>query len=220
MNDGFDIDDAPILLHEVYTYEFRVHAITLIVLGYRRLSIASLSTAEEDDITGELVRNIRLVATDPKSPVWVDRYEVREQVPQNVAGVRGKRRPRMDIEVERHYRGPRPCIGFEAKRLGRGKRLNAYLGTDGLGAFLSGHYPTTHGEAGMLGYVQENSVEHWSGNLARELARGQYQVSAGGEMRTLMTVSEMPLFFSEHTDSHGKPLSVIHLLLSFAPPVS
>jgi len=220
MNDTTGSGDAPILLHEVYTYELRIHAITLIILGYRRLSIASFALAEEDEITGELVRSIRLVTVDQTSPEWVDHYEVREQVPQNVAGIFGKHRPRMDIEVERHYRGPRPCIGFEAKRLGRGKRLNAYLGTDGLGAFLSGHYPTTHGEAGMLGYVQENSVEHWSGNLARELARGQYQVSAGGEMRTLMTDSEMPLFFSEHTDSRGKPLSVIHLLLSFAPPVS
>lgn len=215
MNNGFDHNGASILLHEAYTYEFRIHAITLIVLGYRRLSIKSFTTAEEDDITGELVRSIRLLAADPTSPEWVDRYEIREQVPQNVAGVLGKRRPRMDIEVERHNRGPRPCFGFEAKRLGRGKGLSNYLSSEGLGAFLSGHYPTTHGEAGMLGYVQEKDIQHWSDGLAKKLAAGRYQLSSGGELKALTLMSGMPCYCSGHTNSSGKPLLIVHLLLAF-----
>ena len=58
-----------ILLHEVYIAELRVHAVTLIWLGYRRLRPTAFATAEEDDITGELVRasdssfKIRLLRT-------------------------------------------------------------------------------------------------------------------------------------------------------------
>src|SRR5208337_5586090 len=97
-------------------------------------------------------------------------YEVREQVPLNVHEKHGKRRPKMDIEVERHRRGIRPCLGFEAKRLGRGETVGGYLGSEGLTAFLTGYYPTTHGEAGMLGYIQERTNDEWSAKLARELS--------------------------------------------------
>ncbi len=211
-------DALSILLHEVYAAELRVHAVTLIWLGYRRLKIAALCTAEEDDITGELVRAMKLVVQDPSSPDWVDHYEIREQVPQNVAEKRGKRRPKMDIEVERHQRGPRPCLGFEAKRLGRGAAIGGYLGSEGLGAFLGGYYPTTHGEAGMLGYVQEKTRDEWSARLGQELSvnSSRHRIARGGELQAFHVEVAMPAFRSGHTDTAGKPLLVIHVLLAFA----
>jgi hypothetical protein len=207
-----------ILLHEVYIGELRVHAVTLIWLGYRRLRPAAFATAEEDDITGELVRALRLVLQDPSSPNWVDHYEVREQVPLNVHEKHGKRRPKMDIEVERHRRGIRPCLGFEAKRLGRGETVGGYLGSEGLTAFLTGYYPTTHGEAGMLGYIQERTNDEWSAKLARELSLNatQHRLVQGRQLQRFYVESTMPAFSSEHTDTEGKPLQVIHVLLSFA----
>jgi hypothetical protein len=207
--------DNGLILHEEYRNALRVHAVSLIVLGYRRLGTGSLATAEEDDITGELVRNIRFVVADPTSPDWVEHYEIREQVPQNVSNKLGKRRPRIDVEIERNIRGTRPCLSFEAKRLGRGGRLSDYLGTEGLGAFLSGHYPTTHGEAGMLGYLQENDEEHWCSRFTKELGGGKYQLTANGAWNILDTILETPLYSSTHTDSNGKPLFVVHLLLKF-----
>jgi hypothetical protein len=210
----------PILLHQAYASELRVHAITLIVLGYQRLSANTLVTADEDDITGELVRCIKLIVTDSKSPVWVDHYEVREQIPQNTNGVFGKRRARMDIEVERDHRGPRPCLGFEAKRLGRGCGFSEYVGDEGLGSFLSGHYSTTHGEAGMLGYIQEKHSDHWRDGLIDRLKAGQHRISIGGDFKVLADVHGIPHYSSGHTTTAGSPIVILHVLLMFAPPSS
>jgi hypothetical protein len=209
---------AALLLHEVYIAELRVHAVTLIWLAYRRLDAMAFVTAEEDDITGELVRAIRFVLQQPTSPDWVDHYEVSEQVPKNVAGKRGRRRPILDIEVERHQRGSRPCLGFEAKRLGRGKAIGGYVGSEGLGAFLTGYYPTTHGEAGMLGYVQERTNDEWATKLANEFSRNatQHRVVPSGELQPFDVDRTMPGFCSGHSDAKGKSLLVVHVLLSFA----
>ncbi len=126
----------------------------------------------------------------------------------------------MDIEIERHDRGPRPSLGFEAKRLGHGYTLGGkrgYLSHEGLAAFFSGYYPTTHGDAGMLGYVQEKTNEHWSDKLARELASqsSRHRVAEGGELLPFNAEPTMPAFQSCHTDASGKPLFVIHVLLCF-----
>jgi hypothetical protein len=211
-------DAGSISLHLAYAEELRVHAVTLIWLGYRRLDAASLATYEEDDITGELIREMKQVAQDPSSPDWVDHYEIREQTRQNVAGKRGKRRPIMDIEIQRHCRGPRPCLGFEAKPLGRGSTIGGYLGDKGLAAFFSGYYPTTHGEAGMLGYVQEKTSDEWSAKLAQELTRKsrKHRIAEGSELQAVTVDPALPAFRSTHIAADGKHLLVIHVLLAFA----
>ena len=94
-----------------------------------------------------MVRAMRQVVQEDAFD-WLSWYEVREQTRQNVAGKRGKRRPIMDIEFERHCRGSRPRLAFEAKPLRRGKSVGAYLGAKGLATFFSGdalepdHAPT------------------------------------------------------------------------------
>lgn len=218
MTDSGDLASAGVLfLHKVYAEELRVHAVTFIWLGYRRLDAASLALAEEDDITGELVREMKVVALNPSSPAWVDHYEIHEQVPQNVGGKRGKRRPKMDIEFERHDRGPRPRLCFEAKRLGRGATLGSYLGDEGLGAFLCGYYPTTHGEGGMLGYVQNTADKDWATKLGDELMQGhkKYRVVDGGELKMIDVIPEMPFFRSGHTDENGHAFLATHIILPF-----
>src|SRR5438034_8414522 len=106
MKDPAEKKSTPILLHQAYAESLRSHAIILIWCGFHRLDAPRFASAEEDDITGELARAIRLVVQDPASPDWVDHYEIREQIRQNVAGKQGKWRPIMDIEIERRHRGP------------------------------------------------------------------------------------------------------------------
>ena len=218
MNAASDEGGVPVPLRDIYREQLRVDAVRLIWLGYQRLNPASFRASEEDDITGELVRKMKLVAQDSASPDWVDRYEIHEQPPQNVAGKLGKRRPKMDIEIERHSRGPRPRLSFEAKRLGRKHTVGNYLGDKGLGAFLIGYYPTMHGESGMLGYVQEGISADWSAKLEKKLARdpSKHRLAENGEWRSSSSASSAPAFYSNHTDSKGKPLLVIHVLLPFA----
>ncbi len=212
-------ETPPISLYQVYAAELRDHAIMLIWLGYQRISPSSLASAHEDDITGELIRHMKLVAEDPSSPDWVDRYEIHEQSRQNVPGKLGKNRPIMDIQIERHQRGPRPCLGFEAKPLGRGKdnTIGAYLGDEGLAAFFSRYYPTTHGEAGMLGYVLEKTIDDWTTQLAEAITRNarKLRVAANTKLELVNVSPSTPAYRSVHTDEAGKPLVVTHVLLSF-----
>jgi hypothetical protein len=209
-------ESAPILLDQIYAQQMRIHAIMLVWLGYRRLDSASLTTAEEDDITGELVREVRLMMQE-STIEWFVWYEVSEQVRQNVAGKKGKRRPIMDIEFERHGHGLRPCLGFEAKTLGRGNTIGNYLGDEGLAAFLNGYYPTTNRDAGMLAYIQRKPIDEWSEKLAQELTANctKHSIAEGGQLQTFDAEPTMPAFRSCHTDISGKPLFVIHILLSF-----
>jgi hypothetical protein len=207
-------------LHEVYAAELRGHAIMLIWLGYRRLDPSSLAKADEDEITGVLVREMQSVSEDPASPEWVEQCEVHEQTRQNVEGKSGKGRPIIDLEVRRHHRGSPKRIRFEAKRLGRGRHtIAAYLGDEGLAAFVTGHYPTTHGEAGMLGYFQEKTQDEWSNDLAQKLSdeSSKHQVTPNGQLEPIDIEPAMPAFRSCHTDTNGRPLLLIHVLLAFIP---
>lgn len=210
-------DDSGPPMHQIYAEQLRCHAIELIWMGHKRLDPTSFASAEEDDITGVLVQEIRQVIHDPDSPDWVDHYHVVEQVPQNINAQRGKRRPKMDIEFERGGRGPQPRLGFEAKRLGRGNAVGNYLNDEGLGAFLSGYYPTTHGDAGMLGYVQDRSPAEWSTNLATALHgdRKKYRIAPSGNWQPISIHAAAPAAFTIHEDPNGKRLSVTHVLLPF-----
>lgn len=217
MNAIDDSSQGALKLRDVYVDELRVHAVTLIWLGHALLDAASFVTAEEDVITGELVKAMKQVMQAPTSPEWVDRYIVQEQVPQNVDGKHGKRRPKMDIEVERHGRGERPKLGFEAKRLRKSHGLRDYLGDEGMTAFLSAYYPTTHGEAGMLGYVQDSSPSDWASRIEKKLTCSQassYITTDTAGFRLNRTTAS-PCYESEHSTPLMNRLRVIHVLLPF-----
>ena len=215
-------DDEPLAagipLRETYAEQLRAHALELITRGYLRLDAPSFQHSEEDAITGELVRAIKHVLHDPESPEWVDRYRVQEQIPQNVDGRRGKHRPKMDIEIEHHRRGTPPRLGFEAKRLGPNHGVSNYLGTEGLFAFINGYYPTTHGEAGMLGYVQSKTPHDWCRTILTELTKNPSQHRACRTSRPDIaerTDATRMSFQSNHTTSAEHNLLAIHELLSF-----
>ncbi len=201
-------------LREVYIEELRIHAVMLIWLGHSRLDAASLATAEEDVITGELVKQIKQVQ-DEIDDDWASHYHISEQVPQNVDAKQGKRRPKMDIEIERNSRGIHPKLGFEAKRLGPGFGASTYLGDGGMTAFLTCYYPTTHQEAGMLGYVQEGPASDWSLRLDSALKGDskRYCVAANGDWTDLIPVIGQPCFSTNHIDTSNNPLCIIHVLL-------
>jgi hypothetical protein len=217
MTDSRQSDPHAVPLHEIYLEELRTHAVELIRMGYARIPSASFALTEEDDITDKLVQAMRDVKNDSESPEWADFYEVHEQRPQNVAGKSGKRRPKMDIEFERNERGRRPRLGFEAKRLGGRHASNGYLGEEGLAAFLAGYYPTSHGEAGMLGYIQKNSVRSWSEKLSTELTRDSelHRFVDWYDKTQFDATARVSHFDSQHTTRTGDPLRMIHLLLAF-----
>lgn len=215
MNVTHSNEQAPVLPHLVYADELRVHAVMLIWLGHQRLDAGSFANTDEDVITEHLVGAMKQVQSDLASPPWVDHYEIHEQRPQNVESKHGKHRPKMDIEFERPCRGFRPRLGFEAKRLRKSTGLRDYLGDEGMAAFLTGYYPTTHGEAGMLGYVQDASISEWAARIEQPLKQShdKHRIADDGDWKKNDDQPVMPWYSSRHTDSSSKPLRVIHVLL-------
>jgi len=206
-------------LYAVYAAELREHAVDLVWLGYLRLQASSFVRAEEDVITGELVKEMKNVLEDPVSPPsWAEHYSVNEQQRANVNGKQGKGRPIIDVEFERHCRGKRPRIRFEAKRLRQASGVGDYLGEEGLAAFLSGYYPIFQNEAGMLGYVQDETPEAWAQKLSLELATRftEHRVRPDGQWSRLPpSALGAPSFYSGHIDFNNAPTTVTHMLLAF-----
>lgn len=208
--------DKALGLHGVYVIELREHALALIWLGYRRINVSDFVTAEEDAITGELVRQMKSTIEDNDAPTWTQHYSVSEQVRSDAKGKLGKHRPIVDVELERHKRGKRPRLRFEAKRLYAGSGVSDYVGPDGLASFLDGYYSRTHDEAGMLGYIQTQSEDYWASKLGAQLVAPSYRIITGGDWRHLRIAPAPPhTYQTTHSDLDGLPLFIFHVLLSF-----
>jgi len=208
--------DTP--LAPAYTAALRTHALTLLALGHARMTPANFTTSEEDAITGELTREMNAVIEDESAPEWAEHYSAREQVRANTPGLLGKARPIVDIEFERHRRGRRPRLRFEAKRLGPGRKhsANSYFGDGGLEAFTTGYYDRTHADVGMLGYVQSDDESKWAEKLS---------TASMSRLQSLGIIEAWSAFPGEgfapftyrtgHHDESGRTLNVFHVLLAF-----
>ncbi len=109
--------------------------------------------------------------------------------------------------IEFIYAG-RPEYNFEAKRLFRpGFPASKYLGRDGLGCFLDGRYARAYHEAGMLGYVQSDSVAWWADYLKARMEIGA----------PITECFEPWAFHHEWKTSHGRSgstmIDIYHILL-------
>ncbi|MCB1032820.1 MAG: hypothetical protein KDD47_03185 [Acidobacteria bacterium] len=177
---------------------------------------------QEPVITGELVREMRgYLESGPDAPDWATHYSIHDDPPLNAGGRQGKSRFRVDIEFERVGTGPRPRLQFEAKRLNSSTNhtVAGYLGVDGLGCFLSGRYPLTHGEAGMLGYVQSETEESWAEQIG---ARLDAEAEAFGTVPPSLAAKRIATgldhtWISQHRRGLELDLMLVHhVLLRFA----
>ena len=205
---------------QAYLASFCIDVHELISMGYQRMDYQAFSASEETDITGELVRAIHGAMQDRRAPEWMVRYALpKDDPPLNTAERLGKHRFRIDIEFERVQRGQRPLFRFEAKRLHGSHDVGKYLGEDGLGCFLSGKYPLTHHEAGMLGYVQSDDEPTWAKRIEDRIngRRSEYAVCTDGAWQKAPVV--LGLDHTYRTRHNRKPplsaVTIRHVLLRF-----
>jgi hypothetical protein len=203
----------------LYKTAFIRNCHTLIARGYSELSPPSFQSAQETEITGELVRSMKDVLQRPDSPAWMDRFFVADDPPVNAPKRKGKSRRRIDIEIERGEHGPRPRLQFEAKRLYSSGSVSEYVGAEGLRLFISGEYASGQIDAGMLGYVQEDALVNWAAKIAEKMngATRKYHIGAGGEFAAFPIVSGLD---STHRSVHRRlkdlePITIYHTLLRF-----
>ncbi|MFH1137762.1 MAG: hypothetical protein V1816_16970 [Pseudomonadota bacterium] len=207
-------------MRQIYVAQLRIHAHELIAGGYRLLDAPSFATQEETAITGELVRCMKEFMESNEASGWAVHYDIAEDPPLNVAGRLGKSRPRVDIEFLRTGApGARPRLLFEAKRLQQssGHTVGVYLGRDGLGCFLSGKYPITHGEAGMLGYIQSGSESEWSNKIEKALSdHGERYGVTPPAFQPRQLCSLKHTYLSRHHGRQGSGyITIHHVLLLF-----
>jgi hypothetical protein len=202
-----------------YRAELRLHAIELLRLGHARLNAASFASAEEEDITGRLKEEIEhVIEIMPEAPSWVSHYTVYDEEKPSGTGILGKSRPRIDITIKRSWRRreEHPRFRFEAKRLKADKRISAYFGKEGIGCFLRGTYPLSHGEAAMIGYVQAGTLPDWEvrlGAYARKRSRRLKAVK--GKSWKCYTCVLPHSSISVHATKSWPELSIMHFLLPF-----
>lgn len=202
----------------VFRTSFVRHVHEILKMGYDLLDVPSCAKHDEEEITGELVLSMQSALQDRMAPKWAKNFWPVEEIRVNDPGRLGKRRLRIDIEIVKMQHGPRPRFRFEAKRLRDAASRREYLGDEGLGCFLDGRYAREDDEAGMLGYVQSDSIESHVEEFEKKFS-GESEalaVEADCPWQSCRIVDELTSFKTKHR--RAEPLSAItlfHTLLRF-----
>jgi hypothetical protein len=166
----------------LYRLAFVENCFALVVRAYSVIDTRSFKSAEEPDITGELVRLAKTLIESNEAEPWLDHIEVLDDPPQTLVGRLGKRRPRIDIEIVRTGRGKLPRFHIEAKRLYRTDSVSEYLGPSGPQMFIRGEYAGSWPSAGMLGYVQSEGCTSWLRRLASGFESRRVELRICGDL--------------------------------------
>lgn len=207
---------------EEFRQRFHKQVFRLLIMGYERLNCIQYVDAEETDITGELVQAMRAVV-DTSSPSWISRYAIHDDPPVNEPGQTGrtgKRRKRIDIEIERTQIGPHQRFSFEAKRLKKGKYgVSDYLGENGIGEFIAGNYAKKENVAGMLGYCQSDTLEYWATKIDSKIKSSpdSLELCKDGDLFSIKNIYKIDhCYRSKHRrNSVGREIDIYHILLKF-----
>jgi hypothetical protein len=200
----------------VFTDAFIRNAHTILLAGYSRLDATAYQSSEEDEITGDLAREMNeMIGTDPAP--WMRMFQVHDQHPVTAPGGPattrrvGKRRSKIDLQFVANTGTGFHRFSWEAKRLGPGHAIGAYLGPAGLGCFLTGQYSSECDFGGMIGYAQSNDEKYWLETLTKEL------VKAGVSIRPHPVLkSKNGPYISDHPrNSVGRVITIHHTILRF-----
>ena len=195
------------------------NAHSLIALGHAKLPRGAYSGAEEEEITGDLLQAMEAVLDDPKCPRALRPLSPQEELRIHSPDRKGKNRKRVDVRFTSSALRPRPRLSFEAKRLGGGHKVGGYLGKDGLGCFLEGHYAADQPYGGMLGYVQAGTPDDWAEKIENALADdpNAFYVHPRGRWRKQAIVRQLShTYLTKHRRPNlGRLIDIHHVLLDF-----
>jgi hypothetical protein len=211
---------------DAYRATFLRHVHRLLQLGYESMTPTAFTNAEEDDITGEICKRMKMLTEEQPTERWMSLYSVHDQDPVNDKAHsdtgkvrRGKRRPRLDVRLVSKARMPNAQLCTEAKRLYRSDSAQAYLDDQGLGAFVEEYYAEKDDAVGMLGYVQSGVMSEWIEKLQKKLLEGTHlQKDAVGDTWRLARFRNGPLFTYvsiHYRRKSGRSLEVFHTFFMF-----
>lgn len=213
---------------DAFRKSFLLHVHRLLQLGYESLVPEKFADAEEDTITGEICKRMEQLTEETPTEKWMAHFSVHDQKQVNdkldgngkTGKVRqGKHRPRLDIRLLNQSLIPKPGFCVEAKRLYRSDSVAEYMDDEGVGAFVGGYYAERDDCAGMLGYVQKDSVAEWLPRLEKKLsANTSLQRTQAGQTWQLHAFRRGPVhtYRSLHRRANGAPaMEIFHSLFAF-----
>lgn len=218
-----DPEHVDVTWHSEYWPDFRKHVHELLVYGYKTAKLQIKHGHNETDITGFIAHAIDNWLNSPDSPDWCSQIDLREDPPIPGEGRTGRRRRRPDLVFVFVKKGHRPLYFFESKRLREQKthRESYYLGEEGLGCFINGAYARNFDEAGMLGYVQCDTVDQWVERLKFAIdndAKSDNKLLLKTTQREIQVINEVSQeWVSEHNRNTGGSISIYHILLDCCP---
>ncbi len=202
-----------------YWSAYRQHIHILLAWSYADSRHRVQVKHDETDITGFIAEAIHNRFDAPDSPLWCDQIDLKDDPPIPGGGRTGRKRWRPDLIFESVEKRPRPRYHFEAKRLRKQKSIHEYLGEDGLLCFISGRYAHESSEAGMLGYVQCDSINTWVKRLQLAIDQDYQDKNVFlllPPQRSIQVVGAFPQeWLSKHDRHTGKSIFIHHLLLDY-----
>jgi len=196
----------------------------LLQAGYEALDAKACNLWSEPEISGELAWKIEQLLWTRNQP-WMRYWTAMDNPPENepdkAASKRrlGKRRKLPDIKLK--YAGQRETLyfRFEAKKLATtGDYADLISHDDGLGRFLRKVYGREDKAAGLLGYVQTETVEIHSERVRTALDgnRKKYQVRPNGDWTAATwTTGPKCCFRVVHSRQAGSLILVFYSFLAF-----
>lgn len=213
---SMDLEEAYV---DEYWSTYRQHLHTLLAWGYADSRNRVRAKHDEPAITGFIAEAIQDRLDSPDSPLWCNQISIKDDHPIPGGGRTGRKRWRPDLIFESVERRPRPQYHFEAKRLRKQQSIHAYLGEDGLQCFLSGRYAHESDEAGMLGYVQCDSISTWVKRLQLAIDQDHHDKNVFLLLPPQCSIQVVDAFPQEWLSKHdrftGKSISIHHLLLDY-----
>jgi hypothetical protein len=212
---------------DAFRKSFLLHVHHLLQLGYESLAPEKYTDAEEDVITGEICKRMEYLTEEAPTEKWMPHFSIHDQKPLNdkLEGTTGKKRqgkhrPRLDIRLLNHSQTPKPGFCVEAKRLYRSDSVAEYMDDEGVGAFVSGYYAERDDSAGVLGYVQKDSVAEWLTKLEKKLSTdASLQKAESGQIwqRHVFKCGPTHTYKSLHRRGNGAPImEIFHSLFAFS----
>ncbi|MDM8528674.1 hypothetical protein QUF58_10780 [Anaerolineales bacterium HSG24] len=170
---------------------------------------------QETAITGFIAEAIEDRIDNLNRPDWCIFYSVSDDPPARHATKSGRSRPRSDLTLKSNILGG-PKFIFEAKRLKKGSySVGGYTGAEGMECFVSGKYASRYDEAGMLGYIQSDSLEYWQQTVKKKIATTANELSLIPPQQNIHIIDAFPLEWVSHhqREDVGRDIAIYHILL-------
>jgi len=201
---------------DTYWPPFRQHVHELLAWGYADARSKITQDREEEEITGFIAEAIRERLAASVCPRWCEHYALKENNPVPGKDRTGKRRKVPDFIFELTT-PPRPEYIFEAKRLRPDNSFReSYYFHKGLARFLHEEYASKYLEAGMIGYMQCDTLEEWIGRLKKYLehdAKRGCKLGLQSTPRDIQVLQTIPQeWISEHIRQTGNGIGIYHIL--------